>query len=105
MCATVALLRGENHELLAFLAGHGATLVALLRQFVEQGADHPGGGAADHDGVAARFAEIVRQFSAFAGGHGDPADPVADNGGMDHDEPAARRRPRHFESIPVVVKR
>jgi hypothetical protein len=111
VCATVALLRGENHELLAFLAGHGAALAALLRQFVEE-AD-PQQDNTDGERVAARFAEIVRDFTSFAGGlgslGGQPKEPgstaAAHTVGMEPDQasPAHRRSPQ-FEAIPVVIK-
>ncbi|OXM19279.1 hypothetical protein CBI33_22095 [Rhodococcus erythropolis] len=32
VCALAALVRGEHHELLAFLAGHAAAFLALLRR-------------------------------------------------------------------------
>lgn len=119
VCATVALLRGENHELLAFLAGHGAAAAALLRQYVEGPGGGPqaggpqaggpqaggtaaggGAGSGDSDAVAARFSEIVRQFSTFAGTLGASTAAGVDNDGRQQ-QPAGRRR---FQPITVVVK-
>jgi hypothetical protein len=36
VCALAAAIRGEHHELLAVLAGHAATLLALLRVFLDK---------------------------------------------------------------------
>jgi hypothetical protein len=36
VCALAAAIRGEQHELLAVLAGHVPTLLALLRAFVDE---------------------------------------------------------------------
>lgn len=36
VCALSAAIRGEHHELLAVLAGHAATLLALLREFLDK---------------------------------------------------------------------
>lgn len=36
VCALAALVRGEHHELLAFLAGHAAAFLALLREILDE---------------------------------------------------------------------
>lgn len=35
LCALAALIRGEHHDLIAFLATHAATLLALLRELLD----------------------------------------------------------------------
>lgn len=36
VCALAALVRGEHHELLAFLAGQAAVFLALLREILDE---------------------------------------------------------------------
>ncbi|MDV6275450.1 hypothetical protein R3Q06_18300 [Rhodococcus erythropolis] len=36
VCALAALVRGEHHELLAFLAGQAAAFLALLREILDE---------------------------------------------------------------------
>lgn len=53
VCALAAAIRGEHHELLAVLAGHAATLLALLRQLLDEflgGSDGTPGGGQDGKG-------------------------------------------------------
>jgi hypothetical protein len=111
VCALMALLRGENHELIAFLTAHGAALASFLRELLES-AD---GDAADEAGLAARMTDFARDFAAFTGrtstaptaGEDQPEDgrdsaaepPTRDGAG---DGRGARRR--RFEPIPVLIK-
>lgn len=47
VCAVAALIRGENHELLAKLATQLAALIALLRELLARYLPPPAGGAGD----------------------------------------------------------
>lgn len=43
VCALAALVRGEHHELLAFLAGQAAAFLALLREILDEFLGGPSG--------------------------------------------------------------
>ncbi|MCD2104811.1 MAG: hypothetical protein U5O16_19210 [Rhodococcus sp. (in: high G+C Gram-positive bacteria)] len=43
VCALAALVRGEHHELLAFLAGQAAAFLALLREILDEFLGAPSG--------------------------------------------------------------
>lgn len=44
VCALVAMIRGEQHELLTLLAGQAAAVIAVLRQLLEERRDGAGPG-------------------------------------------------------------
>ncbi|PBI99241.1 hypothetical protein BKP42_19040 [Rhodococcus erythropolis] len=50
VCALAALVRGEHHELLAFLAGQAAVFLALLREILEEFLGGPSGPDRGPDG-------------------------------------------------------
>lgn len=50
VCALAALVRGEHHELLAFLAGQAAAFLALLREILDEFLGGPSGPDRGPDG-------------------------------------------------------
>jgi hypothetical protein len=73
VCAIAALVRGEHHELLAFLAGQAAVLLALLRELLDE----------------------------FLGGHNGP-DSGPDGGASAADD-SAKAEPRASAFVPITV--
>lgn len=51
LCALAALIRGEHHDLIAFLATHAAALLALLRELLDDHGRRAGGDSAQSTGA------------------------------------------------------
>lgn len=109
VCAMIALSRGENHELLGYIASHGASLLRFVRALLETSDDNE-----PSDLLISAFADMTEYARAFAGsmarpdettgpeaGRKDPTRP--DNGGAGHGDGGAAPRRGRFEHIPVLI--
>lgn len=119
LCAAAALVRGEQHEVLATVAAHGTAIVTILREALagepvdpviphghEPGstAAHGRSGSGDHDGAGSDRTATDSDAHSPDGGAG-----AADDGSPDS---AAQARPRtraasgksRYVGIPVTFK-
>lgn len=114
VCALIALSRGENHELLGYIASHGASLLSFVRALLESSDDE------SEDLLMSAFAEMAEYARGFAertdssatkenaeqgqpdGQNTDNVDAQKRRNGFPRDESGTPRRGR-FEHIPVLI--
>ncbi|GGC71153.1 hypothetical protein GCM10011410_25080 [Hoyosella rhizosphaerae] len=102
VCAIVAIAKGENHELLGFLARHAATVLGFLKTILE----HEDDSTLD-DVIAMQLSSMFDFARAFTEYGSEPtAAPTATGTNPSADAPTAGprvRRTARFEPIPVLV--
>lgn len=89
VCAMAALVRGEQHDLLALVASEGAAVIALLRQLMSEHTGAPGPSGTERAGREDRP----------SGGEAHSDDPSVPH---DTEDPVVRRA--KFVPITVTVK-
>ncbi|AEF39748.1 hypothetical protein [Hoyosella subflava] len=118
VCALMALSRGENHELLGYVASHGASLLSFVRALLDSADEDESG-----DLLMTTFAEMAEYARGFASSMPEPDSAnvsdrarhkgsCPDNGETDEGRkrstghrsgsPRPPRRGR-FEHIPVLI--
>jgi hypothetical protein len=110
VCAAAALARGEHHDVVAALAGHGTAIVTVLREalagmpvdpVMPMDSGTPPDGRTDEPGDADPFS-AAGETSGAAGDRPAPG-PESRSGRAGPDSPPGGTKPRYV-SIPVQIK-
>ncbi|MGF6881033.1 hypothetical protein ABIA39_000913 [Nocardia sp. GAS34] len=111
VCAAAALARGEHHDVVAALAGHGTAIVTVLREalagvpvdpVMPTDSGTPPEGRIGEPGDAAQF-PASGETSGTAGDRATPG-PESRSGRLGPDSPPGGTKPRYV-SIPVQINR